>query len=247
MQAKPSRLIYDGPAQVRANSLFRVTLRVTPGVDVVPGGRLVVGVRHVSDFGDPQMTAPDAENYITVRGGDDAHWRLGEICDWPRLPWNQGIDLRLKSGRVAAGETVTITLGDPAGGCPGYRCQSFTETHFRLRLGIDPDGSGSWDITPGGEAPGFAIVGAATSGVRVVVSDCTGRTGPRTVHVKPEEAFRKRLRDVAGFAHVPRPVAMRNTQNAIVYYLFFASQKPVARKIVEHIFRKWAEWSDKNG
>lgn len=50
------------------------------------------------------------------------------------------------------------------------------------------------------------------------------------------EAFRERLRTVAGFKSVPKPIPMRNTKGAIVYYLFFASQKPVAQKIVTHIF-----------
>jgi three-Cys-motif partner protein len=52
-------------------------------------------------------------------------------------------------------------------------------------------------------------------------------------------AFRKRLRTVAGFKYVPEPVAMRNKASAIVYYLFFASQQPVANRIVEDIFGKW--------
>ena len=41
-------------------------------------------------------------------------------------------------------------------------------------------------------------------------------------------AFRKRLRDVAGFKRVPEPLAMRNSKDSIVYYLFFASQKGTA-------------------
>jgi three-Cys-motif partner protein len=32
------------------------------------------------------------------------------------------------------------------------------------------------------------------------------------------EAFRKRLKEVAGFARVPKPVPMRNSNGAIVYY-----------------------------
>lgn len=52
------------------------------------------------------------------------------------------------------------------------------------------------------------------------------------------EAFRKRLRDVAGFAHVPEPIPMKNSANAVVYYLFFASQKPVAASIIKDIFDK---------
>ncbi len=53
------------------------------------------------------------------------------------------------------------------------------------------------------------------------------------------EAFRERLTKKANFEYVPKPIAMRNTQNAIVYYLFFASQKPVAAKIVTDIFKKY--------
>ena len=55
------------------------------------------------------------------------------------------------------------------------------------------------------------------------------------------EAFRKRLKDVAGFSNVPEPIAMRNSQNAVVYYLYFASQKPVAEEIVRDIFNKYRD------
>ena len=55
------------------------------------------------------------------------------------------------------------------------------------------------------------------------------------------EAFRRRLRTVAGFAYVPKPVAMRNSNGATVYYLFFAAQKPVAAHIVEAILAKYRD------
>jgi hypothetical protein len=53
------------------------------------------------------------------------------------------------------------------------------------------------------------------------------------------EAFQKRLKEVAGFAYVPEPLPMRNSNNAIVYYLFFASAKKTAQKIVNFIFDKY--------
>ena len=40
------------------------------------------------------------------------------------------------------------------------------------------------------------------------------------------EGFRQRLRKVAGFKDVPRPCPMKNSRGAIMYYLYFASQKP---------------------
>lgn len=53
------------------------------------------------------------------------------------------------------------------------------------------------------------------------------------------EAFRRRLKEDAGFVHVPAPIPMRNSKNAVVYYLYFASQKPVASKIVKDIFNSY--------
>jgi three-Cys-motif partner protein len=54
------------------------------------------------------------------------------------------------------------------------------------------------------------------------------------------EAFRERLKRVAGFAHVPKPIPMRNQNGAVIYYLYFASPKAVAAGIVEDIFAKYA-------
>ena len=63
----------------------------------------------------------------------------------------------------------------------------------------------------------------------------------KTSNTAVAEAFRKRLKNVAGFSNVPDPIAMRNKQNAVVYYLYFASHKPVAKDIVQHIFTKYRE------
>ncbi|MGO9097838.1 MAG: three-Cys-motif partner protein TcmP [Bryobacteraceae bacterium] len=53
------------------------------------------------------------------------------------------------------------------------------------------------------------------------------------------EAYRKRLREVAGFKFVPAPVPMRNSIGRTIYYLFFASPNATGHKIVEYIFNKY--------
>jgi three-Cys-motif partner protein len=53
------------------------------------------------------------------------------------------------------------------------------------------------------------------------------------------EAFRARLKDVAGFQYVPAPMPMRNKKGVVVYYLFFASPNQTGNKIVEDIFKKY--------
>jgi three-Cys-motif partner protein len=52
-------------------------------------------------------------------------------------------------------------------------------------------------------------------------------------------AYRKRLKDIAGFKFVPEPLPMYNSTGAVVYYLFFASQNLTGSKIAEHIFNKY--------
>ncbi|HEX3339895.1 MAG TPA: three-Cys-motif partner protein TcmP [Pseudolabrys sp.] len=52
-------------------------------------------------------------------------------------------------------------------------------------------------------------------------------------------AFQQRLKNVAGFKYVPAPLPMLNSRNAAVYYLFFASAKPVAEDIITSIFKKY--------
>jgi three-Cys-motif partner protein len=53
------------------------------------------------------------------------------------------------------------------------------------------------------------------------------------------DLFRQRLKKVAGFKRVPQPLAMRNKNRSIVYYLFFASHKDTAENIVTYIFNKF--------
>ncbi|WP_061223485.1 three-Cys-motif partner protein TcmP [Leptospira weilii] len=67
-----------------------------------------------------------------------------------------------------------------------------------------------------------------------------------TVTVKDEksvqkilEAYSNRLKFVAGFAEVATPLPMKNSMNAVVYYLIFATQKPLAIKIINSIMKKY--------
>lgn len=71
--------------------------------------------------------------------------------------------------------------------------------------------------------------------------DLFGYREEKVTNEKVKEAFQKRLKEKAGFKYVPEPIPMKNTKGAIVFYLFFAAHKPVAKKIVEGIFRKYTK------
>jgi three-Cys-motif partner protein len=55
------------------------------------------------------------------------------------------------------------------------------------------------------------------------------------------EWFRQRLINKAGFTHVPRPMPMKTKNNAVIYYLYFASHKRAALNVVNDIFRKYGQ------
>jgi three-Cys-motif partner protein len=65
--------------------------------------------------------------------------------------------------------------------------------------------------------------------------DSTGRSAKAELDTIAT-AFRARLQGAAGFKHVPEPIPMRNSKGNVNYYLFFASQKPLAEEIVTEIF-----------
>jgi three-Cys-motif partner protein len=52
-------------------------------------------------------------------------------------------------------------------------------------------------------------------------------------------AYQERLKDVAGFRFVPDPLPMRNSNGAVIYYLFFASHNQTGGKIAQAVFKKY--------
>ncbi|MBF0555828.1 MAG: three-Cys-motif partner protein TcmP [Nitrospirae bacterium] len=57
---------------------------------------------------------------------------------------------------------------------------------------------------------------------------------------KLADEYRKRLKSVAGFKYVVKPIKMTNKNNGPLYYLYFASQHGVAIDIVRDIFKKYS-------
>lgn len=80
---------------------------------------------------------------------------------------------------------------------------------------------------------------------KVAYEESQGLFGPieeKVGNARFAEAFRERLKKVAGFKKVPYPLPMRNSRNSIVYYLFFASHKDTAEHIVKYIFDNFGRY-----
>jgi three-Cys-motif partner protein len=61
------------------------------------------------------------------------------------------------------------------------------------------------------------------------------------------EAYRARLRHVAGFKYVPEPIPMRISTGAVLYYLFFASHNETGYKIAKDVFAKYEDMGTGHG
>lgn len=213
------KLEYDGPGVLQANQLFTAQLRITTSRDLRRADRIVLAVRHVSDLGDAQMYDPGGENYISVTGPGE--WKLGPANDWRRHPWNRGIDLRLQDGTLRDGETLIVNLGDPAGGSPGYRCQSFAESAFRFRLGVFAADKEEWTVLPLEFCPVLRVTGNRAVRLSVIVSRPTRNDGVLTVHTKPEDAFGNVAHDV------PEKIALLLGETVPVAQVAFRPDRPV--------------------
>lgn len=72
-----------------------------------------------------------------------------------------------------------------------------------------------------------------------IIPTLFGEWEEKTTNEDIVKAFRKRLKSVAGFRYVVDPLPMRNSKGAVIYYLFFASQQPIADKIIKDIFNNY--------
>src|SRR4051794_14098482 len=69
--------------------------------------------------------------------------------------------------------------------------------------------------------------------------DLFGKDSKKVSNEEFAEWFRQRLINKAGFKYVPKPMPMTTRNNAVIYYLYFASNKDTALHIVKDIFRKF--------
>lgn len=96
------------------------------------------------------------------------------------------------------GETLIVTIGDTSQGSPGYRAQSFAESQFRFRLGIDALGDGRWFALPEAKCPVVQIVGNRPTNLRAVVPQATSRDEHTVAVVKAEDAYGNIARESPG-------------------------------------------------
>ncbi len=147
----------DPPGDVEAGNWGTWTLTYHVGrYGLDDGGTLVLSRRFASDWAQPQTEDPSGDHYARVSTTGDAKLRVRWDPKSNVRPWQRGLVIDVFDSYLAEGETVTIVLGDRAGGGRGTRAQTFCERRHRMRLFADCFGTGR--LVEAAGTPTFAIV-----------------------------------------------------------------------------------------
>ena len=153
-----------GPVVAGSTGTWRIIYHVGRyGID--DGGVIKIAWRDVSDWAAPQFSDPAAPNYATVSTTGPARLRATFEKQRYIRPWRLCVTIDVYDDSLAEGDTVTLTLGDTAGGSPGSRAQTFCQEQFEFRVAVDWCGTWVYTEVP---SPQFPIVSGPPARLVVV-------------------------------------------------------------------------------
>ena len=118
----------DPPGPFVAGSYARLTLTYTAGrFGIDDTGAIRVCFRFATDGGPPQFDKPAAPNFVSVEASNGARLDLRYDYKLNTRPWDRTIVVRVARGYMREGDTITLRFGDPRGGSPGFRLQTFVD------------------------------------------------------------------------------------------------------------------------
>jgi len=147
----------DPPGPFVAGSYARLTLTYTAGrFGIDDTGAIRVCFRFATDGGPPQFDKPAAPNFVSVEASNGAKLDLRYDYKLNTRPWDRTIVVRVARGYMREGDTITLRFGDPRGGSPGFRLQTFVDPFHQFLVLADPIATGAF--VPVADQPTFAIV-----------------------------------------------------------------------------------------
>ena len=194
--ARGSLVADTGPFEARTHASIRQTWTVGSRA-VEPGGGIVVARHFMANFGRFQTEDPGAANHVTIASSNPAvaFARHGALMAGMHGGFRGGIDnlmFRVASGRLAPGDTVTVTYGDTSGGGPGILLPDFSSDRMPLPLYVDFDGSGSLVSLP---IQPIAIGGTAVAALHGSAPSVVAVGEPFGLHIRAEDRYYNRARE----------------------------------------------------
>ena len=184
----------DGPVTAGSTGTWRITYHVgSRGID--DGGVVKFAWRDVSDWGTPQFADAAAPEYATVSTAGPAKLRATFERQRYRRPWRLCVTVDVFDDSLAAGDVITLTLGDRSGGSIGSRAQTFCSESFEFLVAAD--WAGTWVYTEVA-SPAFPVTSGSPHRL-VVVSPSESVAGqPVWVGVKVEDVWGNPCTDYDG-------------------------------------------------
>ncbi|MFQ5730457.1 MAG: DUF3604 domain-containing protein [Planctomycetaceae bacterium] len=138
----------DSPVTAGRYGTWRLTY--TAGESgIAQGGGLRVDTDTDSDWGTPQFVDPQAAEYTTVEAPPG-------VQPVVRTTGVKSLVVTVQGRKLEPGESISLVIGDTAGGSPGSRAQTFVEERRWFWIDVDADGSGNWQALA--DSPRLRIV-----------------------------------------------------------------------------------------
>ncbi len=140
-----------------AGSFQHITLTYKAGrYGIDDTGTLRVCFRFATDQSQPQFTDPTAPGFVSVEASNGAVLDARFDYKLNFRPFDRTLVIRVVKGYLKEGETITVRFGDPRGGSPGHRLQTFADPFHEFQVLVDPIACGHYVRVP--NQPTFAIV-----------------------------------------------------------------------------------------
>ena len=161
--------------------------------------------RFASDWGRPQFQKPSEPDYATVSTSAAARLEAAYEAKGHIRPWGRCVQVDVRDGSLAPGDTLTITLGDTPGGSPGSRAQTFRQQGFEF--GFLVDAHGTWQSVQLPVEIRLDIVPGPAARLVVVAPSALVAGEPARVVVRAEDEWGNPATGFAGEVNLTAPAS----------------------------------------
>lgn len=185
---RAGRVTVDPPGPFPAGTFQRLTLTYTAGhYGIDDTGTVRVCFRFATDQGQPQFTDPAGANYITVSASNGAVLDARFDYKLNVRPFDRTLVIKVVKGYLKEGDTITVRFGDPEGGSPGFRLQTFADPFHEFQVLVDPIACGHYVRVP--EQPTFAIEAGAAESFALVLPTRVAPGAPFALGFRAEDRW----------------------------------------------------------
>ena len=171
-----------------AGSYQHITLTYTAGhYGIDDTGTLRVCFRFATDQGQPQFTDPAGANYVSISASNGAVLDARFDYKLNVRPFDRTLVIRVVKGYLKEGDTITVRFGDPAGGSPGFRLQTFADPFHEFQVLVDPIACGHYVRVP--DQPTFAIVAGPVETYALVLPTRVAPGAPFALGIRAEDRW----------------------------------------------------------